>query len=249
MMAFSPSELTSMLKKVPLFSGLPEAELTACLAQTRVTSKRYEKGELVARQNERYDGLLIALTGSLRSEMINHEGKTVKVESINVPGLIAPAVLFASDNRLPVNVTAADAAMVLRISRDCFRELLRCCETLSDAFWRDVSDSFRFMSQRFYQMSTLTLEQKILAYLQTLSPYRDGGRPLDQSIQEWADYCGVSRPSLSRTLAKLESNGDIEREGDRVWVRESFCNRFHCPHRTRCGCGQKQWCRKQGTLA
>ena len=47
--------------------------------------------------------LLIVLSGSVRGEMIDYSGKTVKIEDIEAPKPLAAAFLFGKENRFPGN--------------------------------------------------------------------------------------------------------------------------------------------------
>ena len=91
--------------KCPIFAGLNREEIDKLL-NGKFQTKRYSTGEIVAFQGGHYHSLLIVDKGTVRGEMINFAGDRVVIEEITSPRPIAPAILYATDNHLPVDVVA-----------------------------------------------------------------------------------------------------------------------------------------------
>lgn len=213
------SNIAEKLKTIDIFKNIDTEKFSNCLRQYNVIEKRIRKGAQLIWQGDTYSSLLVVVSGRLKGEMINKSGKTVKVEMLDVPGLIAPAILFAEDNTMPVTVCAEADCGIIKIKKEHFKKLLSCHKPLLDGYLRLISNKFLFMSQRFHQMSSLTLEEKILSYLKKLPERGDGGHYLDQSLEELAGYFGVTRPSLSRSMINLQDKGCITKKDRWIWVK------------------------------
>ena len=90
----------------PLFRGITPEKLSANLEEISFHTRSYKKGEILARQGDVCNRLVILTKGSVRGEMIDYSGRLIKVEDIAAPRAIAPLFLFGEENRYPVEVTA-----------------------------------------------------------------------------------------------------------------------------------------------
>ncbi len=79
-----------------------------------------------------------------------------------------------------------------------------------------VSGKAQFLSGKITFLSLKTIKEKIAYYL--LQRMKNGGDntvKIDQTQTNLADFFGVARPSLTRTILELESQGIL------TWSRES----------------------------
>ena len=67
-------------------------------------------------------------------------------------------------------------------------------------------------------MSFKTIRGKIANYFLSLPEQNDGSIIIPFSIEELANFFGVTRPSLSRVLLQMEEIGIIKREGKTVII-------------------------------
>ena len=106
--------MTSLINN-PLFSGISAEVLSDDLKDVNYHTKVYRKGDILARQGDICNRLVILTKGSVRGEMIDDSGRLIKVEDITAPRAIAPLFLFGNENRYPVEVTANEATEVIEI--------------------------------------------------------------------------------------------------------------------------------------
>ena len=101
----------------PLFRGITPEKLSANLEEISFHTRSYKKGEILARQGDVCNRLVILTKGSVRGEMIDYSGRLIKVEDIAAPRAIAPLFLFGEENRYPVEVTANEPTEVIEIPK------------------------------------------------------------------------------------------------------------------------------------
>ena len=73
------------------------------------------------------------------------------------------------------------------------------------------------MTKKLHIITNTTLKQKLALWLMEVS----GGKQkavMDMNREELADYLGVTRPSLSRTMMEMQKKGIIRIEGKTVWI-------------------------------
>src|SRR3712207_7792227 len=73
----------------PLFRGIAPETLSSALAEVNFRMRSYRKGEILARQGDVCNRLVILAKGSVRGEMIDYSGRLVKVEDIAAPRALA----------------------------------------------------------------------------------------------------------------------------------------------------------------
>ena len=186
----------------PVFRNFPEERLTEFLRSAPAVLRVYSPNDFVALQNSLCHSLYLLYEGKVRTHMVNGEGKQVTIEDIEAPRLLAPAVIFATDNRFPVNILTVTPCEVLIINKEEFVGLMQKEPVVMQNFLRIISDRSIFLSRKLNSFALRNLKGRLAAYLLE----REG----QHSQQEIADVLGVARPSLARVLAELIEEGGIK---------------------------------------
>ena len=192
----------------PLFRGITPERLLADLEEISFHTRSYKKGEILARQGDVCNRLVILTKGSVRGEMIDYSGRLIKVEDITAPKAIAPLFLFGEQNRYPVEVTANEPTEVIELPKPSVLSLFRKNEPFLETYMKRAANYDRPLSDNLFFMSFKTIRQKLASYLLRLYKQQQQTHiTLDRSQQELSDYFGVSRPSLARELAHMQEDG------------------------------------------
>lgn len=202
--------MTPALTNNPLFRGITPEKLSANLEEISFHTRSYRKGEILVRQGDVCNRLVILTKGSVRGEMIDYSGRLIKVEDIAAPRALAPLFLFGEENRFPVEVTANEPTEVIEIPKASVLELFRRNEQFLENYMNLSANYARTLSDKLFFMSFKTIRQKIASYLLRLYKQQQQLQiTLDRSQQELSDYFGVSRPSLARELSHMQEDGMI----------------------------------------
>ena len=191
----------------PIFKGLTILEIDILLnGRHSITS--YKAGGLIVIQGSLYHSLLIVDSGIVRGEMSSFAGNSMLIEEIEAPRIIAPAIMFSSDNRFPVTVTAVTDVDIVSIKESDFTKIMQSDYRILHNFIRSISDRNKFLSERVRIMSFGTIKSKIANYL--LSQIKEK-QNIDFNIphtqQDLADMFGVTRPALSRAISQIAEIG------------------------------------------
>ena len=198
------------LAETPVFRGLSERFLENFIGRTPNALREFGIGDFIALQGTACQSLYLLYSGRVRTNMVNEEGKQVTIEEIEAPRLLAPAFIFATDNRFPVNITTLTNCEVLVLNRTDFVDLMHREKIVMQNFLRIISDRSIFLSRKLNAFALQDLKTRLLAYL------REHENP--RSRQEIADILGVARPSLARVLSELADEGYLRIEKRKITV-------------------------------
>ncbi len=207
------------LRQCPLFQGVGRGEVERLLAMPGCRVRSWGKGSIVAFRGDGYDRLLLVLSGSLAAEFQDHRGKVLKVETLRVHEAIAPAVLFAPDNLLPVTLTASEDALLLEIPRETVLALFRRSERFLGNYLRITGARLTLLAEKLYLQRFATIRQRIAGYLLDQADKQGTDSPQLKVTKEMlAEIFGVTRPALSRCFSQLRHEGLIHPEGSTVHI-------------------------------
>ena len=193
-----------LLNRCPVFKGIPENETRKLLKQVHYQFKTFKNGEIVAIAGEKISNLYIILSGSVRGEMIDYSGKTIKIEDIEAPRPLATAFLFGSENRFPVTVTANNNVEVFSISVSELLRLMQLNSAVLKNYLDSISSRTQFLSQKLHFLTFKTIKEKVAHFLLRKAGDRYHSVELKSTQQQLADLFGVTRPSLARVLAEMQ---------------------------------------------
>lgn len=208
--------------ELDLFSVLPEKGRHELAEMLRSSVKQIEKGRIIALMGDQYTRLLLICSGSLIAEMVDGEGRVIKVETMQAPAAVATAVLFADENYLPVQLRAETDSLVCSLSKT---QLLRLCTAfpeLMEKLLRDAGNKIAFLASKIQLFKFKRLNQKIASFFIQLSTRQKTSTiKLPYSIEGLAELFGVSRPGLSRCLSEMVDEGVISRK-ERLFIIEDM---------------------------
>ncbi|MCD8102615.1 MAG: Crp/Fnr family transcriptional regulator [Alistipes sp.] len=207
------------LNKCSLFSGLDSTDVDRIYRDYGFESISYPAGEVFAIRGAKYSSLLVSVSGIVRAETTDRQDNTVKIERITPPSVIMPALLYAADNTLPVNLMAKTATTIVSIPKEGFTALLMNEKAVLKNFLGIVSSPNRFASDNIVYLTFKTIKGKFANYLLDLSERNSSNEfhnPLTQ--EQMATLFGVTRPALARAIGELAAEGTIYVRGKRIRI-------------------------------
>lgn len=182
-------------------------------------TEHYEPKEIIRTRGEECNETLFLVDGEAFGLFTNPDGRVLQIDHMFAPKLLASATMFSSHSKYPVDVESASESLFLSIPKEQFIKFLMKDETLLKNFLQYISDSFEFVTDRFYEITMKNLVQKVCAYLcQLMDQANDVVVTMDMTKEELAREFGATRPALSRVFTELEKLGVIETEGKKVKI-------------------------------
>jgi len=195
----------------PICGNIPVNEREDFLNNLKFKAKYFKKGEWIVQQGDTVKALYVLLKGSAKAEMISDSGTVLNIETIYAPNPLASAFLFAENNRFPVDVVALEDCEVIMVSKESIMKQLACNETFLQEFMTFNANRTHFLSERLKFLSTKTIKGKLAQYI--LARANNADFTMDMNQTDLAEYFGVTRPSLSRSLSEMIDNEVVSLKG------------------------------------
>jgi CRP-like cAMP-binding protein len=208
----------SLLSKAPLFKGMTPDEVKIILSAVPFRVKKFQSGLMISQSGEPVNALIVVISGVVKGEMIDYEGRVIKIEDIPAPGTLASAFMFGSRNWFPVNVIAVSDGELLLIEKPDFLKLLKKSDTLLVNFLELISNRSQFLSEKIKFLNFKTIKGKLANYILEKARKESVLVTLGMTQNELADFFGVARPSVARALGDLEKEGYIDAKGKNIRI-------------------------------
>jgi CRP-like cAMP-binding protein len=211
-----------IISQSPVFMGITEAEITRLFQQVHYQVKSYGKSDILVNAGELCDRLIVIQEGSVKAEMTDYSGKTIKIEDLEAPFPLATAFLFGKNNRFPVTVVANNEVRVVVIPKAEFVKLLQWNTVILNNYLNTISTRAQFLSQKLKFLSFKTIKQKIAHYLLEQAGDRLAVVELPQTQEQLAEMFGVTRPALARALGEMNQEQliEVQRKSIRILNKE-----------------------------
>ena len=199
----------------PLFDGIRKEDLGSLLHCTGNRISRYNKGQVIALEDEQIRHVGVVLSG--RVDMVKEDvwgGKTLLIR-MGKGELFGETFACGDDSRSVVTFTVSEDTEVLFIP---FHRVMHSCSMACEFHHRLIENMVRIIAgknrgllRKVEVISKKTLREKILAYL-SIQAQDQACRyfqiPLGRV--ELADYLCADRSALTRELASMKADGLID---------------------------------------
>lgn len=208
----------SFLVMSPVFRGLTPDTLADILSSIPVRTRKFAAADMIAQSGEEVRSLMIIVSGIVKGEMTDFTGRVIKIEDIPAPGAIAPAFIFGSENRFPVNVIAVSDCELLLIDRKDFMKIMVLNDAILVNFLNMISNRSQFLSEKIKFLNFKTIRGKLAQFL--LQRYSPGEKEINVGMtqSEIADFFGVARPSVARAMGELVREKYINASGKKITI-------------------------------
>lgn len=208
----SPEAIIISLAKHPLFFGTNTSALQKAVSSGRKVT--FQKGELL---NGDDPSLYFLLKG--KAKVIGAEGRADVTRALLQTGSVfGVAQLFMRKGKLS-SVVAMTACTCLMIPQEAVEHFLSVDPVFARNYIVFLSDRIRFLNKRITSFTAGKGENMLAAYLLSIPEAADGAvLPLRMSMTSLASSLNVSRPTLYKAFAELESIGAVRRKPGAVVI-------------------------------
>jgi CRP-like cAMP-binding protein len=193
-----------LLKRIWLFSDLPDADLAQIAGVARETTCR--AGEVLVRQGEISGDLFAVIQGRLKVSSVADGGEEVLL-SLLKPGQIFGEIALLDEEPRSATVVAAEACRFLVVPRDAFRTLLHQVPALATGLLKVMARHVRRLSLRAEDMASLDVRARLAKTLLGLAdqfgvavPGQKTRITLRLSQQELGRLIGATREMVNKCL-------------------------------------------------
>lgn len=199
-----------------LFKGLAEKDLKEFIHWSNSIKKDYGPGQSIFQEGDRPFYTYMLLDGHVEVDHLSPSGNRAVIAHFTKKNTIFGEVYSLLDIPFDYSARAKDLSSLLLIPGQAilstpgeprFHQIAQNLVTL-------LSTKAYTLNQRLMVQTAPTLGEKILIDLSQRQ--KDGQVNLPFSREKWAEILAIPRPSLSRELSKLQSQGLIKVQNRKI---------------------------------
>ena len=157
--------------------------------------------------NEPSDHICLILSGTLTALHQNDDGKYLQLKRFHKDDIVGYYACLAGKPR-SATVVALEETEVVKIPAHEFYQFITSDSSNTHEIISYLGEELYDQTQRYRELGLLSVDQRVASYLLRMADARHVVE-FDQSRQEIADSLGMSRETLSRTLATFQEKGYI----------------------------------------
>lgn len=205
----------------PMFSRLKDADLA--LLDQCATERRYGRDETVFDHGDTCRGFYLVVDGMVKVYRIGGDGRETVLHLVGPPDHFAEAALF-EDLDYPASAICTEESTLVFFERDGFLQLIARHSSFALGLFAGMSLWLRRMVGRVESLTVTDAPQRLARLLVDLKLQgRSGERFVELPARKYliAGQLGMTAPTFSRCLAKLEADGLVRVEGRKLYVLDA----------------------------
>lgn len=203
------------LSKCRLFNNIDESELKDLMSCLKPAFKCYSRNSIVVNNGDKLDSLGIILEGEASIFKESISGNRLLIKNLREGEMFGEVAVFAGKSEWPALVQAITplAACFIpkeRITAQC-ANACRWHHTMINNMLELVAQRALVLSKKLEYISIKTMRSKLCSYIyEQFRRSRTMTLMLPLNRMQLADFLNVSRPSMSRELARMREEGIID---------------------------------------
>jgi len=209
-----------VIRRVPIFQSADDDEISAIASLS--APRAVEEGGYFFFQGDKADYLYIMMSGRAKLCSIGADGHQVNLRTLNPYQLFGAIGAVQPQAVYPACAQVLEDSMALAIPTHEFHVLLETHPRLSFSLMQLMTSYIQEMQERYREMATERVEQRIARVLLRLAS--QAGKRYDLGVlielpfsrQDLAEMAGTTLYTVSRTLSAWEKRGLIATGRERV---------------------------------
>ena len=204
-----------------LFKDLNKYEINRLINLLEINEKTYNKSSYIFQVNDIPKHIYILLSGSVKIEKVDLNGRTTIVNIFRETGTIFGEVyLFINNYNYDYSCITLEDTKLLLINKSLFyknNSELEIQKKLTRNMIEVLAEKAFYLNQKNIILGSFSIRQKLINFF--LQKNKNSNKIyLEFNREELADYVGVTRPSISRELMKMEREGLIKVEKNIITI-------------------------------
>lgn len=214
----TPLDIPSLLRRIPLFSELSEADIQLVARYTR--ERQVARGEVLFQRGDLPHGFYFVVSGQVKLAFSSSQGTEKVVEIIGPMQSFGEAVMFMN-HPYPVFAEALSETVLVHVGQAVVSELIDQDSTFARKLLAGMAIRLHGLIQDVETYSLRSSTQRVIGYLLQVA---DNDAPceiaLPTSKQVIASRLNLTPETLSRIFRDLSDAGLITVQGKRVSLHD-----------------------------
>ncbi|MEJ7926666.1 Crp/Fnr family transcriptional regulator [Sphingobium sp. AN641] len=194
------------LPKQALLASLERAELSELLRDTR--EHRAGKGDVLLRQGDRGDVLVILLSGQVRVTVYSSNGREI-VLAYAGPGEVLGEIALLDGGTRTASVIAMEPLRYLTLARPAFERVIASNHRIALSLMTELACRLRIANQTIETDRAYAAGPRLARFLLRLLGEDGAARVITLSQTELAMFAGISRENINRQLGLWAQDGIV----------------------------------------
>lgn len=207
------------LGKISLLKALSQPERAVLLK--KLTLHDYKKGANIIISDQSGREMMFVADGIVDIKRTNSDGKEVIISRLGVGDFFGEISLLTGSSR-SADVVAVEDCMILVLSSRDFDQLLNDNPNFSRALLVDLARRVSAASTRISDLALLDVYLRVESTLKSLAIREPETAKLvvltRPTHKDLAAMVGSSREMVTRAISRLEEDGAIKIEGQKIWL-------------------------------
>jgi len=212
---------TLLLRNVPLFSTLPEDQLTVLTKVVRRLS--FPRGATIVTAGDVTDSLYVVISGRFKVIIGDRTGREI-ILAVLGQGEYFGEMVPIEDSTRSASVVAMEPGELLVLGKEDFRTCLQDNFEMAMTMLRCAIQRLAEADRKIGRLALMDVYARVAGHLLEISETVDGQQVIAQKIakQQMADTIGASREMVHRAMKDLQARGFIEVRGKEIYLRDNI---------------------------
>lgn len=204
-------DILKLLQNNFLFKGIDSDNLKKIYEETKYHINKYDKGEIIAHEEEECSTIGLILEGTIELQRIYPSGKYIVLNKLTLGDVFGEAIIFSKQENYPATVIALNQCSILYLDKVDMLELFSREKRILENFLELLSNKVLMLNSKIKNISFKNIKHRVINYiLETMKLQKNSVIKLKESKESIAAALGIPRPSLSRELINLRDMGYID---------------------------------------
>ena len=204
-------DILKLLQNNFLFKGIDSENLKKIYEETKYHINKYDKGEIIAHEEEECSTIGLILEGTIELQRIYPSGKYIVLNKLTLGDVFGEAIIFSKQENYPATVIALNQCSILYIDKVDMLELFSREKRILENFLELLSNKVLMLNSKIKNISFKNIRHRVIIYiLEAMILQKNSTIKLKESKESIAAALGIPRPSLSRELINLRDMGYID---------------------------------------
>lgn len=204
-------DILKLIQNNFLFKGIDSDNLKKIYEETKYHINKYDKGEIIAHEEEECSTIGLILEGTIELQRIYPSGKYIVLNKLTLGDVFGEAIIFSKQENYPATVIALNQCSILYLDKVDMLELFSREKRILENFLELLSNKVLMLNSKIKNISFKNIKHRVINYiLETMKLQKNSVIKLKESKESIAAALGIPRPSLSRELINLRDMGYID---------------------------------------
>jgi CRP/FNR family transcriptional regulator, cyclic AMP receptor protein len=212
------ADVTGILRRTELLRSLPQRDLEAVAAASRLRS--YRRAQVVFTRGDPGDTLIVVISGRVKVVVRSADGGELTLTIVQ-PGSSLGELSIADGGPRSADAETLEPCQLLLIPRETIQDVCAHVPAAAQAVTSSIAATLRRLTEAASDLVFLDLPRRVAKVLLAQPPGADGVIRVNLRQEELAHQVGGTRQSVNAALRGFERRGWIEVRERAVTVRQT----------------------------